>query len=134
MSSTTPSVARPEALTVLDSIATGSSDSVTPHVRAAAAVNTPDANLSIEKMTADNGTTMNQFVGKEDCSIGGTSATANAADQTAPDPMSHQVIGDLHPVSTLANDTQYRASAQSDSSEVAQQLANNQASSIEQAA
>jgi len=130
--SNTPQPQRPEALTALDNMAKPGGDNVSPQLRAAASLTSPEANGAIKMMTAGDGKAMAAFAGAGDCSINGsdTSPGDKAAVDSAIAQLSHTVSGERNPDSTVGNDTRYSASATGDNADVARQLANAQADQL----
>ncbi|HEY9717498.1 MAG TPA: hypothetical protein V6C69_08515 [Trichormus sp.] len=135
MSTTPPgAAARPEPLKVLDQAAKNGGDTVSPGVRASAALNTPESNVAVKHMTADKGTTMQPFVGANgDCTIADNSAPKPAGNDQAAQ-SSHTVKGEIHPETTVGNDTQYAVSATGNSALQAKNAAGGYADNVEQAA
>jgi hypothetical protein len=126
--SNTAATPRPEALTALDNMAKPGGDNVSPHLRAAATLNSPECNEAIKNMTAGDGKALAAFTGNGDCTIAGADmgnrdnpVASNASD------VSHSVSGQLRPESTVGNDTRYNVSASSDDADVARMIANLQA-------
>jgi hypothetical protein len=134
MSSTPGAAARPEPLKVLDQAAKNGGDTVSPSVRASAALNTPEANMAVQQMTADNGTTKHLLVGASgDCTIADNSApTPVSNDQPPQSPQT--LTGDLHPTTTVGNDTQYSVSATGNSALQPQDTAGTYADNVQTAA
>jgi hypothetical protein len=134
MSSTPGAAARPEPLKALEQAAKNGGDTVSPSVRASAALNTPESNAAVQQMTADKGTTMLPFVGASgDCTIADNSAPKPASNDQAVQ-SSPTVTGELHPETTVGNDTQYSISATGNSALQAKDTASSYSGKVQTAA
>jgi hypothetical protein len=101
-------------------------DTVSPHLRAAAPLSSPECNEAIKNMTAGDGKALAAFTGNGDCTIAGAD-TGNKNNPDNASDASHSVSGQLRPESTVGNDTRYNVSASSNDAEVARMIANLQA-------